>query len=920
MALASVVDAARAGRGRSTLLSGEPGIGKTRLLEEVGQLAEQRNLLVLRGRAVESGGAFRPLVQAFTRPAARWADDPSLSTLRPILSRVLPGWAGQGLTLAPMADFAAVLAQALVMLLDTMAPHGALLILDDLQWCDPDTASTLSSLTDSIGSLPLSLVLASRTEARTAGRHPIPLGQMTERLTLHRLPSAQVLQALRHEMPAAPDRQLDQLVAAVDGLALVLDEILRQIHEGDFSRLDLSGSAVALGVEHRLIGLTDDTRHMLEALSVVGETDPDTLAVASGLDDQQLRVSLRDGLGSTLIVTSDTTLGVAWRHHLFGATIRRTLLPLEVQAIAERAAAHLADQQDLTDGQLQRAAAMFELAGYPHKAAQLLTSAARTAVRHAALEAADRYLAEAEALADGLSESAWDVLGERIDTLVLAGRARDGYEAGADALQRAPAAARRHLLVPTIRAAFAAGANTEGRTLLHRLEDEDQPDEGHDVVQDEVQIAILRAWSGLASRELDASERARGAATRALEEARPEQACEALLLCGIAGRRQSTDAALAPLHEALDISRRYDLPVWQVRALAELGVIDMITDSEPARLHQARTLAVASGMLGTVAQLDMRLGQTIIAREGYLAAYPTLVDAAHRSSSLRLATLHAHAVGLLTECRIVVGDPIAAGHVRELGPTDAAAALREASVIAENAEATPFVSAAPGIAAWFRGDDSRAIRVIEDGLQPVEHESHMVPWWGLAKLLRVIAGAAPSTAFGTPELDGHHVNRAAHAYAEALHSRRQGHDGALEIEAAEHHVRNTPYFRHILRTSVAPALFHTGVVRVETWLREADSFCGLQREKVLQRRVRRTLADIGAKLPRTGRDSVPPHLARFGMTGRETEILTLINTGLSNAEIAERLVLSVRTVESHVSSLLSKAGCTSRELLPSAVP
>ena len=55
-----------------------------------------------------------------------------------------------------------------------------------------------------------------------------------------------------------------------------------------------------------------------------------------------------------------------------------------------------------------------------------------------------------------------------------------------------------------------------------------------------------------------------------------------------------------------------------------------------------------------------------------------------------------------------------------------------------------------------------------------------------------------------------------------------------------------------------------------------------------------------------------------GLTGRQTEILRLIAMGLSNAEIAARLVLSVRTVDHHVSAVLQKLGVTSRREVAAA--
>jgi len=75
-------------------------------------------------------------------------------------------------------------------------------------------------------------------------------------------------------------------------------------------------------------------------------------------------------------------------------------------------------------------------------------------------------------------------------------------------------------------------------------------------------------------------------------------------------------------------------------------------------------------------------------------------------------------------------------------------------------------------------------------------------------------------------------------------------------------------------------------------------------------RVSRRLREFGHRVPHGSLESTRSHPA--GLTSRQLEVLRLLAEGLTNAEIAERLVVSPRTAEHHVSAVLTKLGVTSR--------
>jgi DNA-binding CsgD family transcriptional regulator len=81
----------------------------------------------------------------------------------------------------------------------------------------------------------------------------------------------------------------------------------------------------------------------------------------------------------------------------------------------------------------------------------------------------------------------------------------------------------------------------------------------------------------------------------------------------------------------------------------------------------------------------------------------------------------------------------------------------------------------------------------------------------------------------------------------------------------------------------------------------------------LTRRVGGRMRELGLRVPQGPRETTRANPA--GLTARQLEVLALLAEGLTNAEIAERLVVSVRTVETHLAHIYGRLGLSSRAAL-----
>src|SRR3954447_24474401 len=75
------------------------------------------------------------------------------------------------------------------------------------------------------------------------------------------------------------------------------------------------------------------------------------------------------------------------------------------------------------------------------------------------------------------------------------------------------------------------------------------------------------------------------------------------------------------------------------------------------------------------------------------------------------------------------------------------------------------------------------------------------------------------------------------------------------------------------------------------------------------------MADLTSEAPSTPVPAANPSIDGLPISRREAEVLDALAQRLTNAEIAARLFISVRTVESHVSALLRKLGASDRHAL-----
>jgi DNA-binding CsgD family transcriptional regulator len=947
--LGALLDEAAAGRPVVALVSGDAGVGKTRVISELSAMARERGFVVLSGRCAELGDSmpYLPLADALRDPAT----GPSASGLlrdalaaRPVLSRLLPD-RGSG---QPDADDPPGLVQqqlfgAVLGLLSELAEAGpALLVLEDLHWADRSTRDLVTFLSRALHRERLAVLVSYRTDDLYR-RHPLrPV--IAELL---RLPSVTSIElgplaptAMAEHLTALSGgpldaAALDRMIARAEGNAYYAEELLAAASAGRDLPAGLADLLLA-----RMERLSAAAQQVLRAAAVTGQrVDDELVAAASGLAGPEYEEAVREAVAHQLLVP-DGAQGYAFRHALLREAIYADLLPGERTRLHARLAALLADERRLAELPGTAAAlAHHALASHDIPAAFAASvQAGQEAERLAAPAEAHRHYDQALSL--------WERAGDPeklggIDRGVLAFRSALSAADSGD-VSRAVQQLRRLLAFLGAEAdpALVSRANERLAYFLIDLDEQEAAQSAATAAVDALPpepprweraralatLARAMLWQREEGRARAKAEQARAAAKAA---GAPSVAADALVTLGMLSERAGRiGEAVDLLNRAHRQARSAGVLGVELRAAFQLARVQLERGdltAASATAHQGVHRAAAAGVGLAPYGYDLQylhylahyaagswdhaqeLADGFVTRvtsppEARLSAMALFIDVARGRPSVAERQSWLERFWPDDVFSAYIGRGLLAEHALWQGDAEAAIASAgealQAHLAADGRYGPPAIRVA-AVAAGAHADRARQARAVGDeaAARAAADEAR-----ALLEIARAGAAGRPAGSLG---VDGR--GWLARAEAEGL---RAGGDNEPEAwqTVADAFGSGFVYETALARWRLAEALAESG--RRDDAQREwllaaevADRLLAAPLQAALQDLARR--ARLGSKA-RGG----PGPLA--GLTSRELEVLRLLAAGHSNREIGAALFIATKTASVHVSNILAKLGAATR--------